>query len=274
MISRVLAVAPLAFELTWDPFMRGFLATAVGVVVLCGSSYLLLTTNVGSRLGFLIAFAGLMGWMTIMGLQWWVYGIGLVGEVPSWRPVEILTSEDEADTSAALLGEARDLQTWEEVPDGDARRGEIQAAADEALTSEESSAAPFEGNADYRVVDVYEVGGKEGIATRLPGPHPVHYAAVQVQRTIPVVTLAAPEDECPAGARCIKFGETPPRPEIDETASTQTVVLERDLGNRRFPPALITIGSAVLFGVSCSALHRRDKASTAARAALTTGTGG
>ncbi len=51
----------------------------------------------------------------------------------------------------------------------------------------------------------------------------------------------------------------------------RSVVLERDLGNRRFPPALLTIASATLFGVSCTALHRRDKASTAARAAVTSG---
>jgi len=261
---------PLAFELTWDPFMRGFLSVAVGVIVLMGSTYLLLGTNVGSRLGFLIAFAGFTGWMTIMGLQWWVYGIGLVGDVPSWHPVEIITGQDEADTTAALLPTARDLTTWEEVPEGDTRRGEIQAAADEALTSMDSSAAPFEATSDYQALDVFERGGKEGIATRLPGPHPAHYAVVQVQRVVEVVTLSDPEEPCPAGAECIEFGVTPPRPSLDESAPVQTVVMERDLGNRRFPPALITIASAVLFGVTCNALHRRDKVSTAARAAAKT----
>ncbi len=274
MTGRLLAFLPLAFELTWDPFMRGFLATAVGVVVLCGSVYMLLGTNVGSRLGFLLAFAGLSGWMLIMGLQWWVYGIGLIGDPPSWHPVEIVTTESADDTGAARLADARDLTSWEEVPDGDTRRGEIQAAADEALTDEDSSAAPFAASNEYQAVDVFERGGKEGIASRLPGPHPAHYAAVQVQRTVPIVPLADPEDECPAGSECIAFGETPPRPVIDEAAPVQTVVLERDLGNRRFPPALLTIASATLFGVSCSALHRRDKASTAARAAVTTGASG
>jgi hypothetical protein len=263
---------PLAFELTWDPFMRGFLATAVGVVVLCGSVYLLLGTNVGSRLGFLIAFAGLSGWMTIMGLQWWVYGIGLIGDPPTWHATEIVTSESDTDTTAARLADVRDLSTWEEVPEGDTRRGEIQAAADEALTDTDSTAAPFTATNEYQALDVFERGGKEGIATRLPGPHPPHYAVVQVQKTIPVVTLEDPEEEeCPPGSRCIAFGEAPPPAEVDESAPVRTVVLERDLGNRRFPPALLTIASATLFGVSCNALHRRDKASTAARAAVTAG---
>lgn len=269
MTARLVAALPLAFELTWDPFMRGFLSVAVGVIVLCGSTYLLLGTNVGSRLGFLIAFAGLMGWMTIMGLQWWVYGIGLVGDIPTWHPIEIVTGDGEDDTSAAQLEDARDLSTWEEVPEGDTRRGEIQAAADEALTDEESSAAPFEATSGYQALDVFERGGKEGIAKRLPGPHPAHYAVVQVQEVVEVVTLSDPEEECPPGAECIEFGTAPPRPRLDESAPVQTVVLERDLGNRRFPPALITIGSAVLFGVTCNALHRRDKASDAARGVST-----
>ena len=55
----------VAFALSWDPAIRGILATAVGVVVLCGSVYLLLGTNLGARLGFLMAMAGLFGWMAI-----------------------------------------------------------------------------------------------------------------------------------------------------------------------------------------------------------------
>lgn len=272
MTSSLLAVLPLAFEVTWDPFLRGFLSTAVGVIVLCGSVYLILGTNMGARLGFLVSFAGLSGWMTIMGLQWWVYGIGLIGDVPAWHPIEIITSASEDDTEAAGLGEARDLTTWEEVPEGDTRRGEIEAAADEALTDPDSTAAPFSETGDYQTLDVYERGGKEGIAARLPGPHPPHHAAVQVRRVIPVVILADPDEECPPGSECIEFGETPPKAEPDKSAPVQTVVLERDLGNRRFPPALLTIASATLLGVSCSALHRRDKASAAARAAVTSGT--
>ncbi len=37
--------------IAWDPQIRGFLAVLVGVVVLMGSVYLLLGTNLGSRLG-------------------------------------------------------------------------------------------------------------------------------------------------------------------------------------------------------------------------------
>ena len=43
----------------FDPNIRGVLVVLVGVVVLCGSVYLLLATNTGVRNGFLIALAGL-----------------------------------------------------------------------------------------------------------------------------------------------------------------------------------------------------------------------
>src|SRR3546814_15204356 len=69
--------------IAWDPQIRGFLATAVGVVVLMGSVYLLVGTNLGSRLGFLLSGAAFFRWMPLMGLPWWVYGpIGLIGTAP------------------------------------------------------------------------------------------------------------------------------------------------------------------------------------------------
>ena len=77
--------------IAWDPQIRGFLAFGVGVVVLIGSVYLLLVTNLGLRLGFMIAAAAIFGWMTIMGGIWWAYGnIGMLGEVNRWEVQEIV----------------------------------------------------------------------------------------------------------------------------------------------------------------------------------------
>ena len=73
----------------WDPDITGYLAVAIGVVVLCGSVYLLLATNVGTRLGFLISLCGLAGWMFLMGIIWWVYGIGLVGDGPVYVSFDV-----------------------------------------------------------------------------------------------------------------------------------------------------------------------------------------
>src|SRR3546814_18085064 len=91
--------------IAWDPQIRGFLATAVGVVVLMGSVYLLVGTNLGSRLGFLISGAAFFGWMTLMGLTWWVYGtIGMLGTAPHWVVSEVVCPDL---TAAALRPEER-----------------------------------------------------------------------------------------------------------------------------------------------------------------------
>ena len=54
----------------WEPELRGLLTVIIGTVALCGSVYLLLGTNLGIRLGLLVAMAGLFGWMLMMGVIW------------------------------------------------------------------------------------------------------------------------------------------------------------------------------------------------------------
>src|SRR5664279_3535295 len=71
-MSAVLAI-------TWEPQLRGILITIIAVMTFCGSCYFLLSTNLGARLGFLVAFAALAGWMFLMGATWWSYGKGLLG---------------------------------------------------------------------------------------------------------------------------------------------------------------------------------------------------
>ena len=73
--------------ISWEPEIRGALAVLIGFVVLCGSVYLLVATNSGARTGLLISIAGLFGWFSIMGVIWWIYGIGWIGDAPSWQTV-------------------------------------------------------------------------------------------------------------------------------------------------------------------------------------------
>jgi hypothetical protein len=83
--------------IAWDPHIRGALAVLVGIAVLCGSVYLILGTNLGARLGLLVALAGLAGWMVILTLIWWINppGIGPKGESPAWEPVEVYVNGPE-----------------------------------------------------------------------------------------------------------------------------------------------------------------------------------
>ncbi|MBI2705830.1 MAG: hypothetical protein HYX32_11150 [Actinobacteria bacterium] len=84
--------AYLIAGLSWDPAIRGILAVGTGVVVLIGSVYLLLSTNVGFRLGALVTLSALTGFLTILTAIWWIQppGIGPRGGAdPRWVPLEI-----------------------------------------------------------------------------------------------------------------------------------------------------------------------------------------
>ena len=75
----------------WEWELRGTLIVIMAVGVLCGSLFLILGTNLGARLGFLVALTGLAGWMFIMGAVWWTYGKGVLGPDPTWQPVAGVT---------------------------------------------------------------------------------------------------------------------------------------------------------------------------------------
>jgi hypothetical protein len=103
--------------IAWDPHLRGALSVITGVVVLCGSVYLLLGTNLGARLGLLTALAGLAGFMVVLTLLWWIAppAIGPKGESPSWTPVEVFVN----DGSVAETEVARELPPPDAFPTPD-----------------------------------------------------------------------------------------------------------------------------------------------------------
>jgi hypothetical protein len=279
----------------WDPQIRGFLTTAVGVVVLMGSVYLLVSTNVGHRLGFFIASAAFWGWLLIMGLVWWVYGnVGMLGTGPKWEVQEVVypgvqnalldeahhldTSElpdpvvyrelEDADFTEMKASVEPTLGGWKLLPESDKSFGEAKAAVDEYMVEHPIDALNVERASDYIATYSFEIGGKttlpqdpsriERITTRLRQTflelrHPPHYAIVQVQ---PVVAVEAVP------------GEAPPLPEADESAPVISVIMERNIGDTRFPGAMLTVSSAVFFGLTLSALHRRDKLAAQRRGLL------
>lgn len=251
---NVLNATSLAFEVTWDPGIRGILVVVVGVAVLMGSVYLLLSTNLGSRLGFLVAVAGLSGWMALMGFVWAIYGIGYKGTAAHWVVEEVVTSQQADDLSAAHLEKAHDLSKWRELSAEDPARAEVQASATSVLFTEGSRVKAFDSEQDFLVTDAYTIGGKKKnfFNNWFPGPHPPHYSIIQVQAVQHVD---------------VPFGETPPPAKVDKSAPVESVILVRDLGKLRVPPVLIMIASLIVFGITTNTLHRRDKATWAARAA-------
>jgi hypothetical protein len=153
---------------------------------------------------------------------------------------------------------------------GDDWRLQSTAEGGEAATTASAELVDlgiFGAATEFKVLNTYDVGGK----SKLPDDpnrwdrivhelytighfwHPPHYAVVEVQPVIEQPTLE---------------GQPPPRPIVDENQPVISVIMERDLGSRRLNPALICIGSLLLFSAFATMLHYRDKESMARRAAL------
>ncbi|HUP72870.1 MAG TPA: hypothetical protein VM282_07465 [Acidimicrobiales bacterium] len=144
-----------------------------------------------------------------------------------------------------------------------AQSGEAVATATAELINEGIFADPTE----FKVLNTFDVGGKPRLSDNpsrwdrieryvgnsLRLRHPVRFSVVQVQQVKDKEAIV---------------GEAPPRPEADPTQPVISVVMERDLGNRRFLPAMTTIASLLLFGACAYVLHLRDKQSMANRAAI------
>ncbi|MFZ4720110.1 MAG: hypothetical protein ACOYMR_11830 [Ilumatobacteraceae bacterium] len=248
----------------WEWELRGTLIVIISVAVLCGSVYLILGTNMGARLGFLVAFAALAGWMFLMGSIWWSYGKGLLGPEASWKPVAGATviRDQGALYEVGVLTE--DFQpTGEPAADNAAVQAQLQADGwnklDPALPSfqqagsagsvflEESGAFAA---GEFAVVAVYEQGGDrhpvfwDGRIDFIAFWHDPHYALVEVAPLVP--QRAEP-------------GRAPARPVIDSTRPHDYVYMVRDPGSKRQPAAIITISSLIIFLILCWLLHRRDR---------------
>lgn len=274
MTSQLLAA------LAWDPQIRGALIVVTAFVILPGSVYLLLATNTGAKVGFLLAAAGFFGWMAVMGWIWVVYGIGIKGEPPTWEVEEVVTGDvAERGTTDEAAGFPKG---WRKLQTGDAILGDAQAAADKVLAPVEAAEgegggaeAPvqpvFEELTDYVQVAGYARGGENywipggGLATETSignrgsnvfaklierlkrGPfHAPHYAVIQVQ----------PVDD-PEATKL----------EADTDAPVTSVVMVRNLGNLRFPSLMVAISMSIVFGLVANALHKRDLEMMAARRA-------
>jgi hypothetical protein len=248
----------------WMPELRGILTVIIGAFVLMGSVYLILLTNMGARLAFLVTFSALAGWMFLMAGVWWIYGIGLKGPEPSWQPQpgRTVLQDPEALVTAGVLNEpvvigatytetAANIQQqfvdegWKQLAPEAASFGQAASAAEGYLI--ESGA--FAGG-DYKVMNVFDIGGEryprlaDGRVDFLAFWHKPRYVVVEVAPVVPVR---------------LEPGRAPSTPQIDESQPRQFVYMIRDKGAKRQPAGFITIGSLIVFLITAWLLHRRDK---------------
>jgi hypothetical protein len=252
----------LAVNWQWE--LRGTLIVIIAVGVLMGSLYLILGTNLGARLGFLVAFAALAGWMFLMGAIWWSYGKGLLGPDSSWKPVAGVTViRDSAElydlgiinepfvptgnptADAATVSTDLTDSGWTKL---DPALPSFQQAGSAGTVFMEESGALLAG--EFTVVDVYDKGGArhptfwDDRIDFLAFFHDPHYSLVEVAPLVP---------------QRLEPGRAPARPVIDTTRPHEYVYMIRDLGSKRKPAAIITISSLIIFLILCWLLHRRDR---------------
>ena len=151
-----------------------------------------------------------------------------------------------------------------------AESGEAQASALAILL--DSSDFDFSSQAQFKVLDAFTIGGKRGlpddpnrwdrittqVRTAFQIKHPTRYGIIQVQQVTAESITNLP-------------GEAPKRPEIDDSEPVVSIIMIRNLGNLRLVPALIAIGSLLVFLGLCYMMHERDKLVMARRAAFEAG---
>ncbi|MEX0664418.1 MAG: hypothetical protein WD598_06555 [Acidimicrobiia bacterium] len=257
-MSVVVFAAEVLHKTIWYPTILGILVVLFAVALFCGSLYVLLATNLGARLGFLIAFTGLTGFMVVLTLLWLTTASPLntlKGRIPEWNVEEVVANPAKAKTA-----EIRDVEENGRVV-GVAKAADVKAAVDEALVTDEEIPAegPLPANAnkfakfvettEYKVEKTYEIGGSE--------PNPLDFEITHK----PLFAVAEFCELAPLDPVRFPFGVAPPKnpPCDEESENNGFIVLSRDLGSVRVPPMVAFGGSSLLFLLGLLSLHWRER---------------
>jgi hypothetical protein len=253
----------------WYPTLLGILVVVSAVILFCGSIYLLLATDLGAKLGFLVAIGALSGFMMLLSGLWITTASPLntlKGRVPSWKVAEVV-GPDLARSKIPIVAEITD--ETEQVDPTEATN--VKAAVDgvlvtkvalpgEELAPDVNKYAAFDDSTQYLVTQTYEVGGGGRTQIDVGGGFPwVHVSFHKPKYAVATV--------CPVLDQEVPFGDPIPTPKCDSSKPVSHVVFERDLGSLRVPPTVVCLASAILFGLSLLGLHWRERDLERAKAA-------
>jgi hypothetical protein len=207
-------------------FIIGAAAVFCGVLIFCGSVWMLLTLVLGSRLAYYITASITLAFILIMGAVW-SFGtqpLGPVSEQPSWNPVGI--GESAADVNFGPASQYPEAP-WAPAPEDDdakkAQAAELQSAATDYLQEQidEGKIDLFDTASDAVVAEdsalLIENDGKE-------------YGAVMLE------------------------------PGVDKKGGDLFVVMSYDPGNPFQMARFITIGSGLLLILHLFGLSRAESA--------------
>jgi hypothetical protein len=256
--------------LKWDPTIRGILFPTIMFLILCGSSYVILATNTGNRLSFLVSNAAFWGWMALMCIIWLIYGIGLKGKTPSWTSKEAIVNVADAQFSKMkdLPAEpGKKVKGWTEVKEGTPTRGEASSQVEAYLKAKTADGGaqlvPEKGESTYVAVAAYETGGEQIFKLR---PRLIQGKAWYLPTSYRFMGLLHGERHYVQVNRFLLLDEknnvlkdAKDKAMIDPAKKPFYVHAIRDQGKLRQPAWFILFASLLLFGISCLSLHRRDR---------------
>jgi hypothetical protein len=229
--------------------------TILGVLVVVAA----VTLFIGARLGFLVTFTCLMGFMLVLSVLWLTTASPLEspkGRVASWSVVENVNDVSKAKTDAVrnIVGKQNKASTID--------ASNVLAAVDAALitkvstptvtyTANDNRFAKYQSITDFMVLQTWTIGGSDPQFWKGEFNHTPKYAVIQY---------------CTTKQQDQTFG-LPPLPPECANDKRGYIVAKYDYGTLRLPPFFVIVISGVLFGLGLLMLHWREKDEMAAKAA-------
>lgn len=266
---NVLATESIKNRDLWYPTILGALVVIASVALFCGTIYIVLATNLGARLGFLVATAGLAGLMVLLSLLWLTNPspVGtLKGRIPAWKAVEAIDSGDVARSKIPAVQQIN--ETGRDVPLEESAN--VKAAVDtnliinnniqtgEILAGSEGKYAVYEDATKYLITNTRVTGGGE-IFSQVDVSFGDGFPWVHVSLHEPTYVVITTCKTDPAlSATEVPFGGKPPTPKCADD-QRQVLVMERDLGSLRVPPFVVFLASSILLALTLLAMHWRER---------------
>jgi len=266
---NVLATESIKNRDLWYPTILGVLVVIASVALFCGTIYIVLATNLGARLGFLVATAGLAGLMVLLSLLWLTNPSPvntLKGRIPAWKAVEAIDSGDVARSKIPAVQQIN--ETGRDVPLEESAN--VKAAVDtnliinnniqtgEILAGSEGKYAVYEDATKYLITNTRVTGGGE-IFSQVDVSFGDGFPWVHVSLHEPTYVVITTCKTDPAlSATEVPFGGKPPTPKCADD-QRQVLVMERDLGSLRVPPFVVFLASSILLALTLLAMHWRER---------------
>ena len=266
---NVLAIESIKNRDLWYPTILGVLVVIAAVALFMGTPYILLATNLGSRLGFMVTAAALSGFMMLLSLLWLTNPSPvntLKGRIPQWKAVESLESGDLARSKILAVR----VVDKEGHPADAAAITNLKASVDtnliinkneltgEILSGAGGKYAVYQDATGYIVTKNQLTGGGE-IFSKVKVSTGDGFPWVHVSLHKPlygVITLCKTDPALSATE--VPFGQKPPTPACADS-TRQVLVLERDLGSLRVPPFVAFLASSILFILCLLSMHWRER---------------